>query len=104
MLLKITSIMQFVAISLAIITFGSLWAIAGIFLGKKLYDNVQKEEHQEKGKIMQKILKTYVLVQCIGYPSMLISAWLLYTNKFVLTIFRPDMTRHAILITRLVYT
>ena len=96
--------MHFVAISLALITFGSLWAIAGIVLGKKLYENVQKEEHQETGKIIQKILKTYVLIQCIGYPSLMILAWLLYTNKFVLTIFRPGMTRHAILIIRLVYT
>ena len=96
--------MHFVAVSLALILLGSLFAIAGIALGKKLYDNVQKEDHQEKGKIMQKITKTYALLQCIGYPIVMISAWLLYVNKFVLTIFRPGMARHAILILRLVYT
>ena len=94
--------MPFVAISLSLITF--TFSIAGIALCRKLYENIQKENHQEKGKIIQKIMKTYAVIQYIGYPIVMISAWLLYVNKFVLTIFQPDMTRHAILITRLVYT
>ena len=96
--------MNFVAISVALIIFGSLWAIAGIALDKKLYDIVQKEDHQEKGKIIQKLMKTYALIQCIGYPTIMISAWLLYVNKFILIILQPSMTRYAILILRFMYT
>ena len=102
MLLKLTLTMLFVAISLTLITF--TFTIAGIALGKKLYDNIQKENHQENGKIVQKIMKTYAIINCIGYPIVMISAWVLYVNKFVLPIFWPGLTRYAILTLRLVYT
>ena len=49
-------------------------------------------------------MKTYVVIQCIGYPIVMISAWVLYSNKFVLPIFWPGLTRYAILTLRLVYT
>ena len=39
-----------------------------IFVNKKLYFNIKNEEHLEKGKVVQYIVKTYSLVQCIAWP------------------------------------
>ena len=36
----------------------------GIIVNRKLYYNIKKEEHRENGKVIQRILKTYSLVQC----------------------------------------
>ena len=44
----------------------------GLVICKKLYYNLTNEEHKEKGKIIQRILKNYCLVQCVAWP--LISA------------------------------
>ena len=96
--------MQFVVVSVVLIIVGSLYTIAGIAIGKKFYDNVRKEEHQERGKVIQKIMKTYALVQCIGWPIVMILAWLLYINKFVLTILQHDITRQAMISLRFGYT
>ena len=96
--------MQFVVVSVVMIIAGSLWVITGLAVGKIFYDNVRKENHQERGKVIQRMLKTYTLIQCIGYPIIMISAWLLYVNKFVLAMLPPEMTRYAIIILRFVYT
>ena len=42
--------------------------IPGILIQLKLYKNIKNEEHLEKGKVIQRILKTYSIVQCIGWP------------------------------------
>lgn len=39
-----------------------------IFVNKKLYFNLKNEEHLEKGKVVQFIVKTYSLVQCVAWP------------------------------------
>ena len=39
-----------------------------IFVNKRLYSNISNEEHLEKGKVIQYIVKTYALVQCVGWP------------------------------------
>ena len=43
----------------------------GLIIGKKLYHNVKQEEHLEKGKVLQRVIKTYVVVQCIAWPLIL---------------------------------
>ena len=58
-----------------------LVSIVGVGLCKKLYTDVKNEEHQEKSKIIQRILKTYALVQCIGWPLLMSTSWLLYINR-----------------------
>ena len=35
-----------------------------IFLNRKLYHNLKNERHRENGKVIQRILKTYSIVQC----------------------------------------
>ena len=42
-----------------------------ILVNKKLYSNIRNEEHLEKGKVIQYIIKTYALVQCISWPCLL---------------------------------
>ena len=44
----------------------------GIMIHKKLYNNIKNEEHLEKGQIIQRIIKTYAIVQGILWPSCLI--------------------------------
>ena len=39
-----------------------------IIVNKKLYFNLKNEEHLEKGKVVQFIVKTYSLVQCVAWP------------------------------------
>ena len=43
----------------------------GLIIGKKLYYNVQQNERHEKGKVLQRIIKTYVVVQCVAWPLIL---------------------------------
>ena len=40
----------------------------GLVIGWKLYNNIKNEEHKEKGKVIQRILKTYCVVQCVAWP------------------------------------
>ena len=44
----------------------------GIGIGIKLYNKVKDEEHNEKGKVIQKIIKTYSIVQCVAWPLILL--------------------------------
>lgn len=39
-----------------------------VAVNKKLYITIKNEEHLEKGKVIQAIIKTYALVQCIAWP------------------------------------
>ena len=44
----------------------------GLIIGIKLYNNVKNEEHNEKGKVIQRIIKTYSIVQCVAWPFLLV--------------------------------
>lgn len=44
----------------------------GILIGYKLYHNINDEEFRQKGKVIQRILKNYCIVQCIFWPFILI--------------------------------
>ena len=96
--------MQFLMVSVILIIVGIIWAIAGIAIGIRFYNNVRHEVHKEKGKVIQKIMKAYALIQCVGWPMLMILAWLLYVNKFVSTFLRSDATRNVIISCRFVYT
>ena len=41
----------------------------GIVICRKLYIDTKNEEHKEKGKVFQRIMKTYCLVQCGVWPG-----------------------------------
>ena len=44
-----------------------------IFVNRRLYSNISNEEHLEKGKVIQYLVKTYALVQCIGWPIIILA-------------------------------
>ena len=68
----ITSILQLSEI-LLFISGGLILIPLIIFVNKRLYTNIKNEERQEKGKVIQFIIKTYALVQCIGWPCLFIA-------------------------------
>ena len=51
--------------------FHLLLPVVGIIINIKLYNNVKNETHQEKGKIIQKVVKTYAIVQAIFWPCVI---------------------------------
>ena len=44
----------------------------GIVIGCKVYRNINEQEFQDKGKVIQRIIKTYLLVQCVSWPLVLV--------------------------------
>ena len=40
----------------------------GLVIGRRLYINTRNEEHKEKGKVIQRIMKNYCVVQCGVWP------------------------------------
>ena len=69
-------------------------------VNKKLYTNIKQEEHLEKGKLIQSIIKTYALVQCSAWPCVL-GASVLY-RLFSGTV-QPQMARYIISSIRFLY-
>ena len=76
----------------------------GITVCKKLYDNVKNEEHLEKGKILQRITKTYAVAQCIVWPVIAALALMLMVNKRLLTFLSPIWANNIIILGRFMYT
>ena len=62
----------------------------GIIVNNRLYKNVKNEEHLEKGKIIQRIMKTHSMVQCIAWPCLIVMAFLLKMNKHLHLDFIPQ--------------
>ena len=58
-----------------------IFSLTGIVICKTFYNNVKNEERKEKGKVIQTILKTYAIVQSIGWPFLMSMTWLFYFNK-----------------------
>ena len=44
----------------------------GILIGHNVYHNINDEEFRQKGKVIQRILKNYCMVQCISWPLTLV--------------------------------
>ena len=55
--------------------YGLIVITLGIYVNRKLYVNVKNEEHLEKGKIIQRIMKTHSIVQCCAWPFLFILAF-----------------------------
>jgi hypothetical protein len=83
---------------------GLLWAMIGIIIGRKFYQNVQKEDHQERGKVIQRIMKTYAMLQCILWPVLAIIAWTFYVNKMVFNKIDHALIRHSVSLFRFLFT
>ena len=96
--------MQYYIVGAASIIFGTVWAISGITIGRKLYNNVKNEDHQERGKVIQRIMTTYSMVQCAAWPIFMIAAWILYVNKNIFGIIQPFQVRYSIITFRFLFT
>ena len=72
----------------------------GIIVNKKLYQNVKNEEHLEKGKIIQKIMKNHSLSQCVVWPILILTAFFLKMNKDVLDMISHDIAGYLIIFIR----
>ena len=88
----------------------------GIQIHKTLFQNIKNEEHLEKGKIVQQIMKNYSVVQCFLWPlSLIISSpfldmkifneipqtekfYLVQTSRFISTFLRNFAGFHSLII------
>ena len=73
--------MDVILLDTALVLLVLIISILGIVIGKKFYSSVQNEYHQEKGKIIQTLLKRYVVVQCVGWPIWMIGTLVFHINK-----------------------
>ena len=84
--------------------FGVIVSSLGVIVNRKLYYNIKNEEHQEKGKVIQRILKTYSIVQCISWPLIITIAFVLKANKDIFDVLPESLLRNSIVILRVIYT
>lgn len=63
--LTISVILLYIILCLFIFTIG-------IAIGYKVYRNIDKEELKDKGKVIQRIVKTYAILQCVCWPLALV--------------------------------
>ena len=75
-------------------------ASLGITVGTILYKNINNEEKKEKGKVIQAIMKTYAIIQCIAWPCWTIFAWLLFVDKEMINLLSPTLNAIAIFMLR----
>ena len=80
--------------------YSSVVVTFGIIVNKKLYRNVKNEEHLEKGKIIQRIMKTHSLIQIFVYPPLISFAFFLKWNKEILGIIPSPYIGYCIVILR----
>lgn len=102
MQLNISKIMQTVNI---IIYFFECFILVplGIYVNKKLYDNIKSEEHLEKGRVIQHIVKTYSLLQCLTWPCIILVAGIFYVSDVVLHIIEDPWGHYGISALRFIY-
>ena len=96
--------MHFLLFCILLIAYATLFNIAGMIIGKKFYDNVRREEHQERGKVIQKIMKTYSMIQSVTYPSLTIVVVMFIMNKNLFTLIGPESMQHGISVLRFLFT
>ena len=75
----------------------------GIMIHRKLYKNIKNEEHLEKGKVIQRIIKTYSIIQCFLWPLCLILSTPFLDNN-ILNKFTPEQEFYLIQISRFIST
>ena len=73
--------MQSSVVAAALLLILLIFSVVGIFICKKFYNNQKVDDTKEKAKVIQGILKTYALVQCVGWPLVMSWCWLFYVNR-----------------------
>ena len=67
-----------------------------VFVNKTLYQKVKDEEHQEKGKVVQRIIKVYSIIQCVGLPVCILSPGILCLSIQYLNVLELSNARYLI--------
>ena len=69
---------------LMVVYYGSafLFFLVAFIVNYKLFDSVRKESHGDSGKALQWILKTFALIQAIGWPSVVLGWYILMETVF----------------------
>ena len=62
---------------------------AGVVLNTKLFRKLNNETHKEKGKVLQRVMKTYTIVQTFAWPSFMWVAFLIWVDRKVYSLFHP---------------
>ena len=75
----------------------TIFSTLGVIVGIRLYNNLNNEKHREQGKVIQRIMKTYAIMQCIAWPCIMIFLGLLLIDKFVTHICPLSLQRNAII-------
>ena len=75
----------------------------GVAVCKRLYEKIKSEEHKEKGKVVQTLIKNYCLIQMIGGPGLFLIAWPIEINNATLHIVDSSETIFAIHMVRALY-
>ena len=77
-----------VLIAYFVLTFIVILFIIGV--NNKLYSSIKNEEHREKGKVIQSIIKAYSLVQCISWPFLCGFELFIVFNNFIFELIGPS--------------
>ena len=75
----------------------------GIAICKQLYDKIKCEEHKEKGKVVQTLIKNYCLIQMIGWPGLFLFSSAIQINNHSFHIVDTSETINAIHMLRALY-
>ena len=75
----------------------------GVALCKRLYKKIKSEEHKEKGKVVQTLIKNYCLIQMIVCPGGFLLSWPIEINNDSLHIIDSSETIIAIHMARALY-
>ena len=68
--------------------------ITGVLVNRKLYKNIVNEEHLEKGKVIQRIMKTYSIIQCFSWPLLCTLNWLTSPESLLWNLVDPAIMRY----------
>ena len=75
----------------------------GVFTCRKLRFNIEKELHQEKGKVFQRIIKTYSLIQCIAWPCIFTLGLFIMVND-IIKVLGPLWINYGVIVIRFLFT
>ena len=75
----------------------------GILVHQKLYRNIKNEEHLEKGKLVQRIMQTFSLLQCFTWPLIIIFVGVFATCTSVFKILEDPLAASFLNVFRFAY-
>ena len=85
-----SDLVSFIVTNVEVYVFaGVLFPLAGMTVNIKLYNNVKNETHQEKGKVIQRVMETYAIMQAIFWPCVYWGYCLILVDSVVYNLHQP---------------